>query len=137
MAPPIQSDRDFRPGLFVLVLRVSKRDHKTGHALATVGIVSALHFAGAVVPGTVVDGLVGPVGAGINADLLRPDSLACRQAAGCHFRLFDKTVPEFLHMAQADPYAGVVCVRGEGSSQKKANNQYSAGLDRRRLAGHV
>ena len=91
--------------LLVLFLGVAESHHIAGHALAAIGIVAALHFSGAKGASVVVNGDIGSVRSGIDANLFCLHGLACGQTAGGHLRLFQNAAPEFLHMAKADANA--------------------------------
>ena len=98
--------------LLVFPLGVTERHHISRHAFVAVWIIAALHFPGTKGASVVVNGDVGPVCTGIYTNLFCLYGLACGQAAGGHPRLFQNAIPEFLHMAQADANARVICPCG-------------------------
>ena len=114
----------------ILLLGVAECHHIARHALASIGVVTALNFATAEGASVIVDGNISPVCSCIDANLFCLHGVASGQAAGGHPRLFQNSVPKFLHMAQADANARVICVCGDRSCQKKGCYNYSAGLDR-------
>ena len=94
-----------RQYLLVFPLGVTERHHIARHAFVAVWIIAALHFPSTKGASVVVNGDIGPVCPGIDADLSCLYGLASGQAAGGHPRLFQNAVPEFLHMAQANAYS--------------------------------
>ena len=74
--------------LLFFLLGVAECHHIARHAFAAVGVVTALHFSSTKGASVVVNGDIGSVRPGIDANLFCFHGLACGQTTGGHLRLF-------------------------------------------------
>ena len=102
MSPVIAMCRRVAEKLF---LRFPERNHVIGNALVAIGFVFALHFAGTESASVIVNGDGGEIGSGVNTNLLFSVGLPGGKPTCRHARLFNKTVPQLLHLFETKTQA--------------------------------